>query len=114
MLFAAGFAVTTQVSASNTLIQSMVPDHLRGRAMSVYAMMYIGVGPVGAMVAGFAAESFGARPTIMAGAALSALAGAAFALRLPAIRPVARQLIREQRERMEHAAEILDPAPAPQ
>jgi MFS family permease len=89
-LFAAGFAVTIQVGASNTLIQSIVPDHLRGRAMSVYSMMYIG-----------------ARMTILAGAAVVAAAAAFFALRLPAIRPGARQLIREQRARMEAAAEVV-------
>jgi MFS family permease len=114
MLLVAGFSVTIQVGASNTLIQSIVPDHLRGRAMSVYSMMYIGVGPVGAMVAGFAADRFGARLTILAGATVCAAAGIAFALRLPVIRPVTRQLIREQRARIEAPAEILDPAPAPQ
>ena len=108
-LFLAGFALMIQVGASNTLIQSMVPDHLRGRAMSVYAMMYIGVGPVGAIIAGFAAETFGARLTILAGAAICAAAAGAFALRLPAIRPVTRQLIRERREQMEAAEEILAP-----
>jgi MFS family permease len=112
MLFLAGFALMIQVGASNTLIQSMVPDHLRGRAMSVYAMMYIGTGPLGAMAAGFAAERFGARITILTGAAISLAASAAFALGLPAIRPIARQLIRERRESEEAA--VLDPAPAPQ
>jgi MFS family permease len=107
MLFAAGFAVTVQVGASNTLIQSIVPDHLRGRAMSVYSMMYIGVGPVGAMVAGFAAEGIGARLTILAGAAVVAAAAGTFALQLPAIRPATRQLIRDQRARMEAAAEVV-------
>ena len=68
MLFLSGFALMIQVGASNTLIQSMVPDHLRGRAMSVYSMMYIGVGPLGAMVAGFVADGLGARWTILAGA----------------------------------------------
>jgi hypothetical protein len=82
--------------------------------MSVYSMMYIGIGPVGAMVAGFAAEGIGARMTILAGAAVCAAAAVVFAMRLPVIRPVARQLIRDQRARMEAAAEILDPAPAPQ
>jgi MFS family permease len=113
MLFLAGFAVMIQVGASNTLIQSIVPDHLRGRAMSVYAMMYIGIGPVGAMVAGFAAERFGARVTILAGAAICIAASLAFASLIPSIRPIARQLIREQRAQMEAAAEILDPAAAP-
>jgi hypothetical protein len=82
--------------------------------MSVYSMMYIGVGPVGAMVAGFAAEGIGARLTIVAGAAICAAAAVAFALRLPVIRPVARQLVRDQRAQMEAEVEILDPAPAPQ
>lgn len=95
-LFLAGFAVMIQVAASNTLIQSMVPDHLRGRAMSVYSMMYIGVGPFGAMVAGFAAQSFGARWTILAGAGICLAGAAIFAFSVPAIRPIARQLIREQ------------------
>ena len=114
MLFCAGFSVMIQVGASNTLIQSMVPDHLRGRAMSVYSMMYIGIGPLGAMAAGFAAESFGARLTIFAGAAICLAGAASFALRLSAIRPVARQLIREQRDRLEvPPPEILDPAAAP-
>jgi MFS family permease len=96
MLFIAGFAVMLQVGASNTLIQSMVPDHLRGRAMSVYSMMYIGIGPFGAMAAGFAAGGFGARVTILAGAVISLMASAMFAFRLSSIRPIARQLIRER------------------
>jgi MFS family permease len=96
MLFLAGFAVMLQVGASNTLIQSMVPDHLRGRAMSVYSMMYIGIGPFGAMAAGFAADGFGARITILAGAVVCLLASAVFAFRLPSIRPIARRLLRER------------------
>jgi MFS family permease len=112
-LFVAGFAVMLQVGASNTLIQSMVPDHLRGRAMSVYSMMYIGIGPFGAMVAGFAADGFGARFTILAGAVVCLAASAVFALRLPSIRPVARQLIRHQQAIHELPAELLDPAAAP-
>ena len=97
LLLFAGFAIMIQTSASNTLIQSIVPDHLRGRTMSVYTMMFIGIGPIGAMVAGFAAESFGARPTVLAGAAIGLAASAGFAFRLPAIRPIARRLIRERR-----------------
>lgn len=115
MLFAAGFAVMIQVGASNTLIQSMVPDHLRGRAMSVYAMMYMGVGPFGAMAAGFMADGFGARITLLAGALICLLASAVFAIELPTIRAVARQLIRDQRQTAEKPVpDLLDPAPAPQ
>lgn len=114
MLFIAGFAVMLQVGASNTLIQSMVPDRLRGRAMSVYSMMYIGIGPFGAMAAGFAAGAFGVRITILTGAVVCLVSSAVFAFRLPSIRPVARQLIRD-RQAIDEApvAAILDPAPAP-
>lgn len=115
MLFFAGFAVMIQVGASNTLIQSMVPDHLRGRAMSVYSMMYIGIGPFGAMVAGFAADGFGSRVTLLAGAVICLLASAAFALRLSTLRPIVRRLIiDQQRISEEPVAELLDPTPAPQ
>ena len=93
MLFVAGFAVMIQVGASNTLIQSMVPDHLRGRAMSVYSMMYIGVGPFGAMAAGFAADGSGARMDNSGRSSDLPGRQRIFALQLPAIRPVARQLI---------------------
>jgi MFS family permease len=114
MVFVAGFAVMIQVGASNTLIQSMVPDHLRGRAMSVYSMMYMGIGPIGAMVAGFGADSFGAPYTTVAGAVVCLAAAAVFWFEIPVIRPIARQLLREQRAINEMpAAEILDPAPAP-
>ena len=114
MLFLAGFAVMLQVGASNTLIQSMVPDRLRGRVMSVYSMMYIGIGPFGAMVAGFAAGGFGSRSTILAGALACLLASGMFALRVPAIRPMARQLIRDQRAIDElPLAGIIEPVSAP-
>ncbi len=49
----------TQMGASNTLIQTMTPDRLRGRVMSVYSMMFMGMAPVGALLAGVVAERFG-------------------------------------------------------
>jgi len=111
----AGFAVMIQIGASNTLIQSMVPDHLRGRAMSVYSMMYLGIGPLGAMVAGFAADAWGVRFTTIAGAVICLGASAAFALRLPVIRPIARELVREQQATHEvPVTDVLDPAGAAQ
>jgi MFS family permease len=120
MLLIAGFAVMIQVGVSNTLIQSMVPDHLRGRAMSVYSMMYLGIGPFGAMVAGFSADAFGARFTILAGALVCLVVSGVFALQIPSIRPIARQLIREQQAIFAEpvhevpVTELLDPAGAPQ
>src|SRR5712672_2664294 len=47
VLFVVGFSVTVQMAATNTIIQSRVPDELRGRIMAVYATMFMGVQPVG-------------------------------------------------------------------
>ena len=45
LLMPVGFAMMTQMGASNTLIQTMAPDRLRGRVMSVYSMMFMGMAP---------------------------------------------------------------------
>jgi MFS family permease len=91
-----GFALMTEMGASNTLIQTMTPDRLRGRVMSVYSMMFMGMAPVGALLAGVAAERFGA-PFTVAGGGVVALAGSiVFGLRWPRLRPAARQLILAQ------------------
>ena len=99
----AGFAVMVQMAASNTLIQSMVPDRLRGRVMAVYSMMFMGMAPVGALLAGYLADSLGAPATVRLGG-FACLAGAAvFALQLGSFRAEARRLIGEQDEARAHA-----------
>ena len=57
-----GFAMMIQMGSSNTLIQSMSPDRLRGRVMSVYSMMFMGMAPFGALLAGAVAEPPGSAP----------------------------------------------------
>jgi MFS family permease len=88
-----GIGMMVQASASNTLIQSMVPDELRGRVMAVYTMMFVGFGPIGALLAGSLAQRIGAPLTVASGAVLTMLGAIAFMLRLPALRGEARQLI---------------------
>ncbi len=58
LLIPVGFAQIVQTAASNTLIQAMVPDALRGRVMSVYSMMFMGMAPFGALLAGLLAGRF--------------------------------------------------------
>ncbi len=71
----------------------MVPDHLRGRVMSVYAMMFMGMAPIGALLGGALADRLGAPVTVSLGA-VACLGGAAiFGLRLPTLRVEARRLI---------------------
>jgi MFS family permease len=64
MLFCVGFAATSQMAATNTTIQNRVPDELRGRVMAVYATMFMGIQPIGSLVAGGVAKRIGAPPTL--------------------------------------------------
>lgn len=59
-LLVAGFSATSQLAATNTLLQIRVPDELRGRVMAVYATLFMGVQPIGALFAGGVAKRFGA------------------------------------------------------
>lgn len=96
VLTVAGGAMMVQMASSNTLVQSMVPDELRGRVMSVYSMMFMGMGPLGALLAGSIAERIGAPYTVAAGGAITIIAALIFGLRLPALREPARALILAQ------------------
>ena len=64
VLFVVGFAATSQMAATNTTVQNRVPDELRGRVMAVYATMFMGVQPLGALLAGGIAKRIGAPFTL--------------------------------------------------
>jgi MFS family permease len=96
ILICLGFTMMMQMTASNTLIQSMVPDRLRGRVMSVYSMMFMGMAPIGSYSAGVAAHKIGAPLTLAVGGILSLFGSAAFSMYLPKLRVQARKLILAQ------------------
>ncbi len=89
-----GFFLMVQMGASNTLIQAMVPDDLRGRVMAVYSMVFMGVAPFGAFLGGVLAEKLGAPLTISSGALGCVAASVFFLTRLPWLRIEARKLLR--------------------
>jgi len=93
LLVPVGFAMMVEMGSSNTLIQTMSPDHLRGRVMSVYSMMFMGMAPVGAVLSGLTADRWGAPATIAVGGAVCMAAAAVFGRRLPGLRTEARRLI---------------------
>ena len=93
LLLPVGFSMMLQMSSSNTLIQAMVPDHLRGRVMSVYSMMFMGMAPFGALFGGALADRLGAPLTLSMGAVTCIGGAALFGLHLPKIRVEARRLI---------------------
>ena len=86
LLVPTGFAMMVQMAASNTLLQMMVPDALRGRVMSLYSMMFMGMAPLGSLLAGSLAGVIGAPGTVAGGGALCMLAALWFRRRLPQIR----------------------------
>ncbi len=93
LLLPVGFTMMVEMGSSNTLIQSMSPDHLRGRVMSVYSMMFMGMAPVGAVLSGVAAGRWGAPVTVASAGIICLLAAAVFGWRLPGLRTEARRLI---------------------
>ncbi|HUI83325.1 MAG TPA: MFS transporter [Candidatus Binatia bacterium] len=96
LLLPVGFFMMVQMASSNTLIQAMVPDQLRGRILAVYSMMFMGMAPFGALSAGAVAHRLGAPWTVALGG-LTCMAGAAlFRLHLPSIRRETRELVLAQ------------------
>jgi len=65
VLFVVGFAATSQMAATNTTVQNRVPDELRGRVMAVYATMFMGIQPIGSLIAGGVAKRIGAPQTMV-------------------------------------------------
>ena len=72
-----GFAVASQLSATNGFLQTTAPAELRGRVMSVYNWIFVGLSPLGGLAAGWVAERAGAPAT--AGAAGAICLGVAIA-----------------------------------
>ncbi len=86
-----GFSALRHMASTNTLIQSLIPDHYRGRIMAMYTMTVVGLGPLGSLLAGAVAHRYGAPVTVGAGGALCLLASLVFRARLEEFRRSARQ-----------------------
>jgi MFS family permease len=96
ILVPTGMCMMLQMACTNTLIQSMVPERLRGRVMAVYSMMFLGMAPFGALFAGVAAGHLGALMTVRIGAVGSLLGAAIFARHLAGLRAEATRLLLAQ------------------
>ena len=96
LLLPVGFTMMVQMASTNTLLQSMVPDRMRGRVVALYTMMFMGVAPFGAFFAGAIAHRLGAPWTVAIGG-LACIAGAtAFGVILPTFRARAREMLLAQ------------------
>jgi MFS family permease len=93
LLVPVGFFMMVEMASSNTVIQSLVPDAVRGRVMAAYAMMFMGMAPFGALMAGALASHVGAPRTVALGGMVCVVGAALFASRLRSLRVEARRLV---------------------
>jgi len=81
------------MASSNTLVQAMVPDELRGRVMAVYSMMFMGMAPIGALLAGSVANYLGAPNTVALGGVWCIVGSILFGSQLKSFKYEAKRLI---------------------
>jgi predicted MFS family arabinose efflux permease len=89
LLALAGCAMIVTTALANTMLQTLVPDALRGRVMAFYAFVFVGMAPLGAFQAGLVAEHTGAPVAIALGGAGCLIAAGLAAWRVPALRRTA-------------------------
>jgi MFS family permease len=89
-----GFIIT--LAATNTVVQTVVPEELRGRVMSFYTVAFLGTSPIGSLFAGLAAERIGAPSTIALGGTACLIGGAWFYSTLPRLRALIRPVYAER------------------
>ena len=91
-----GFSLILCAMSVATIFQTIVPDHMRGRVMGFFTMVFLGLHPVGSLAAGALADRIGAAHTLALGGACCVLAAIWLARRLgrlrAAIRPIYVQL----------------------
>ncbi|MEI2690514.1 MAG: MFS transporter [Anaerolineae bacterium] len=86
LLVGLGWGFMVVANSSNAMVQTRVPDELRGRIMSIYTLIFFGGMPLGALVAGLMADRIGAPTTVLINACVVLLVSALIWLRLPYIR----------------------------
>ena len=94
MVFA-GFGLMQGASASNTIIQSLVPEDKRARVMSYYTMAFFGAAPFGSLLAGMLAHRIGAPQTVMVTGAFCVAGSLWFTLEMPKVRAILQPIYQE-------------------
>ncbi len=82
----AGFAMVLYSAATNTLLQGLVPDDLRGRVMSMWTTVFVGFAPIGALGIGWLSGRLGAPAAAAIGGVLSVLGTSWILRRTPEVR----------------------------
>ena len=110
LMVATGGGFMVQMASSNTIIQTIVREDMRGRAMAFYTMAFMGTAPFGSLLAGGLAARVGAPRTLLLGGCACILGGAVFARQLPRLRALVRPIYVERGILPEIAAGLSDAA----
>ena len=87
-----GFGMMQGMAASNTVVQTLVPEDKRGRVMSFYTMAFVGMAPFGSLLAGSLAHRFGAPHAIIVTGSFCLAGSLWFSTRLKSIRAIMRPI----------------------
>jgi len=86
MMLVTGFGMMQGMTASNTIVQTLVDENVRGRVMSYYTMAFVGMAPFGSLLAGALAHAIGAPRTVIVSGVACILGSIWFSARLKSIR----------------------------
>jgi MFS family permease len=86
LMLVTGFGMMQGLTTSNTIIQTLVDEKMRGRVMSYYTMAFVGMAPWGSLLAGTMAHAIGAPRTVIVSGTVCIFGAVWFWSRLPAIR----------------------------
>ena len=81
------------IAATNTALQTLADSEMRGRVMSIFSTMIVGMAPFGSLLMGWAADQVGAPLVVAIGGGFCALGGLVFAWQLPRIRQAAKPIL---------------------
>ena len=86
LLVISGFGIMVQMAASNTILQTIVDDDKRGRVMSFYTMAFMGMAPLGSLLAGAMAVRLGASNTLIISGSCCVIASVVFVSKIPSLK----------------------------
>jgi predicted MFS family arabinose efflux permease len=96
LLTVVGGGMMVTMASTNTVVQTIVQEDLRGRVMAFYTMAFLGTAPIGSILAGAVAQRIGTANTILAGGTGCILAAGWFAMQLPILREQVRPIYLER------------------
>jgi MFS family permease len=95
LLAVSGFAMMMETAATNTILQTILEEDKRGRVMSFYATAFVGMAPLGSLLAGSLASHIGAVHTVQLAGAICLVGSLFFTRQLPALRTIVRPIYRQ-------------------